>query len=222
MDDHDDDMATETDAKRITRMAGRRPLKPTKLTVELIEVIVRCTLTGASHASVCRMIGVGERTYRYWRQWGRDGTHGDIYRQFTEAVRAAEAAVAFEMAQSWRMAAKSDWRACRAYLESRFSQEWGASRHTSPPSPPVIINVTLATGQQLTDVIPEHLGTEHLALAETEHLALGETIPSQAGLDILATGGRGAGTYAAAIKKTISRASHGGVPVEGLGSPRNR
>jgi len=120
---------------------------PTKLTPGLIETIVRCTLTGASHRAVARMIGVFERTYRYWRQWGREGTHGKIYAQFVNAVRAAESAVAFEVAQSWRMAAKTDWRAARAYLESRHPDEWGASRRSGTPTPPVIINVTLATGQ---------------------------------------------------------------------------
>lgn len=161
MDDHDD-MKTET-AKAITAMAGR-PLKPTKLTVGLIETIVTCTLTGASHRAVARMIGVSERTYRYWRQWGREGSHGKIYAQFVTAVRAAESAVAFEMAQSWRTAARSDWRAARAYLESRHPDEWGASRRSGTPvtQPPVVINVTLATGQRLLDVIPAHL-----ALGET-------------------------------------------------------
>ncbi len=168
MDDH-----TET-AQAIVRAA--RPRNPTKLTPELIETIVRCVLTGASHRAVCRMVGLSERTFRYWRQWGREGTHGDIYAQFVNAVRAAESAVAFEMAQAWRLAAKSDWRAARAYLESRHPDEWGANRRTPhPTAPPIIINVTLASGQQLTDVIPTHL--------------YGETPRGE--LDILATGGRG-------------------------------
>jgi hypothetical protein len=128
----------------------------TKLTNGLIKVVAELALCGGSARATCQLLGVTSRTYRNWMRWGREGK-APIYAKFFDAVKRAEAAHALEIVQCWNHDARRDWRAARAFLESRFPEEWGSGRHRKPERqlpPPVVINVTLSAGQTLTEAIP--------------------------------------------------------------------
>lgn len=128
----------------------------TKLTEGVIKVVAELALVGASARAACQLLGVSSRTYRNWMRWGREGK-ADIYAKFFNAVKRAEASHALEIVQCWHFEAKRDWKAARAFLESRWPEDWGHGRKRKPERqlpPPVVINVTLAPGQSLPEAIP--------------------------------------------------------------------
>ena len=111
-------------------------------------------------------------------RWGREGTHGEVYGQFSRAVKGAEAKAIADMSAYFLAAGRTDWRAAKAFLESRCPEDWGANRREPRPAPPapVTIHVHLQAGQQLTDAIPAHLlpVTREISVESREPVAKAE------------------------------------------------
>jgi transposase len=102
--------------------------RPTKLTPELQERIVKAVRAGNYAEAAARANGISASTYYRWLQRGALNDSG-AYRDFGEAVRQAEAEAEVHAVAILRRAMGEDWRAALAYLERRHPGRW--RRHTS-------------------------------------------------------------------------------------------
>lgn len=102
--------------------------RPTKLTPELQERILKAVRAGNYAEAAARASGIAPSTYYRWLQRGSLEESG-AYRDFTEAVRQAEAEAEVHAVAILRRAMGEDWRAALAYLERRYPGRW--RRHTS-------------------------------------------------------------------------------------------
>jgi transposase len=102
--------------------------RPTKLTPELQERIVKAVRAGNYAEAAARANGIAPSTYYRWLQRGALNDAG-AYRDFSEAVRQAEAEAEVHAVAILRRAMGEDWRAALAYLERRYPGRW--RRHTS-------------------------------------------------------------------------------------------
>ncbi|HEY4897587.1 MAG TPA: transposase [Solirubrobacteraceae bacterium] len=102
--------------------------RPTKLTPELQERIIKAVRAGNYAEAAARASGIAPSTYYRWLQRGTVEEHG-AYRDFSEAVRQAEAEAEVHAVAILRRAMGEDWRAALAYLERRYPGRW--RRHTS-------------------------------------------------------------------------------------------
>lgn len=137
---------------------ARKTPNNTKLDEDTIERLCGYVIMGLTIRQACSLFGISERTYRHWRKWGREGK-AEIYERFYGATRRAEAFTTIELTALWQHAAQRDWRAARAFLESRWPEDWGRGRRRSEdrkPSQNVTLNVILAPGQSLTEALPPH------------------------------------------------------------------
>lgn len=73
---------------------------------------------------------VSDRTFRNWMRRGAQG-NGDIYEKFYLSIKSAEAETALEAVTTWRAYHKHDWRSAKAFLESRWPEDWGKDRKRS-------------------------------------------------------------------------------------------
>jgi transposase-like protein len=99
-------------------MTGR----PTKLTPEVKERIVRAIRAGNYGEVAARAAGISRSTYYRWMERGREGEA--IYCDFADAVSGAEADAEVEAVARIRQAMPDDWRACAHYLERRHPDRW--------------------------------------------------------------------------------------------------
>jgi len=102
--------------------------RPTKLTSELQDRILKAVRAGNYAEAAARSCGIGVSTYYRWLQRGTLEPTG-IYAEFTEAIRRAEAEAEVHAVVILRRAMGQDWRAALAYLERRHPGRW--RRHTS-------------------------------------------------------------------------------------------
>jgi transposase len=102
--------------------------RPTKLTAELQDRIVIAVRAGNYAEAAARSCGIAGSTYYRWLQRGALEPAG-IYKDFTEAIRRAEAEAEVHAVAILRRAMSEDWRAALAYLERRHPGRW--RRHSS-------------------------------------------------------------------------------------------
>src|SRR2546426_7774674 len=106
--------------------------RPTKLTAEVGEAIVKAVRAGAPRGLAARTAAVSEPTFYRWLAQGRKEKKGPK-RQLLEELEQAEAKAEMHAVACWRSAMKDDWRACERYLERRHPEEW--SRHRAGHEP---------------------------------------------------------------------------------------
>jgi transposase len=97
--------------------------RPTKLSPELEERIVRAVRAGNHVEPACRSAGIGPSTYYRWLERGEREREGP-YAEFRAAVRRAEAEAEVHAVAVIRKAMTDDWRAALAYLERRHPGRW--------------------------------------------------------------------------------------------------
>lgn len=97
--------------------------RPTKLTAELRERVVRAIRAGNHVEPACRSAGISASSYYRWLERGREEQDG-IYREFREQVERAEADAEVHAVAVIRKAMPDDWRAALAYLERRHPARW--------------------------------------------------------------------------------------------------
>ncbi len=103
--------------------------RPSKLTAEVSEKIVRAIRAGNYPEVAARHAGVHPSTYYRWMERGElegSAPEDDPYRQFrAEVERAIADAEAAEVGLVIKAARDGDWRAAAWLLERRFSDRWG-------------------------------------------------------------------------------------------------
>jgi transposase len=104
--------------------------RPSKLTPEVQETIVKYLRAGNSFKTACECAGIGASTGLEWRARGEDRhcdrESDDIYAAFAEATRKAEHdAIARNVALIQKAGAEGNWQASAWFLERRRPEEWG-------------------------------------------------------------------------------------------------
>ena len=103
--------------------------RPTKLTAEVSEKIVRAIRAGNYPEVAAGHAGIHAATYYRWMERGElegDAPEDDPYRQFrAEVERALADSEAAEVGLVVKAARDGDWRAAAWLLERRFGDRWG-------------------------------------------------------------------------------------------------
>ena len=103
-------------------MAGRR----LKLTPELIEQVVTAIRLGNYAQTACELVGIGTTTYYRWLEMAEKPSNPQIYREFRDAIKRAEAeAEVRTVARIMRAADDGTWQASAWYLERKHPEKWG-------------------------------------------------------------------------------------------------
>lgn len=103
--------------------------RPCKLDPESQARIIQAVSAGALLRDAAAAGGVSYRSLASWLARGRKATNGP-FRQFFQALKAAEAEVAARMCAAIVAAAKDDWRASAFWLERRRPKEFGRRTYT--------------------------------------------------------------------------------------------
>lgn len=103
--------------------------RPTKLTDELIVDLARAIETGMPYEQACKQSGIAYSTFNNWEN-GRfpQGVSETMRARFLEAIKRAQAELAFELLTSIRNAGMEDrsgsWQAAAWMLERKFPQHF--------------------------------------------------------------------------------------------------
>jgi hypothetical protein len=133
--------------------------RPTKLTPEVKERIVKAVRAGNYPEVAAQSAGISKATYYRWMSVGEKAVSG-IQREFYEAVRDAEADAEVEVVARILKAVPEEWRAGLALLERRHPERWGrrqAHEHTGPGGTPLNLRDSIfedpATRKALNDAL---------------------------------------------------------------------
>ena len=102
--------------------------RPTLLTPELQDKVVRLLRAGVFRQTACEHLGISDRTMADWCKRGRDEEEG-IYAEFLRAVKEAQTEAEIRNTISIMKAGESDWKAALAYNERKFPERWGRRDH---------------------------------------------------------------------------------------------
>jgi hypothetical protein len=110
--------------------------RPSKLSDELLERVVRAIRAGNYPEVAARHAGVHAATYYRWMERGapaRDAPEDEPYRRFrAEVERALADAEATEVGLILKAAGSGSWAAAAWLLERRFPERWGRRRTETP------------------------------------------------------------------------------------------
>jgi hypothetical protein len=123
-------------------------VRPTKLTPEVQDIIIKAVLATLSLEVAAGYARVSRKTIYNWMTQGAEEEEG-IYRDFKTAVEHAMAVAEIRDAAKVADAAERDWRAAAWRLERRCRERW-AARASAPDGP---------DAQGLARQIREALGT---------------------------------------------------------------
>lgn len=98
--------------------------RPSKLTPEAQDVIVRAIGAGGTRIDATAAAGVHYTTFLNWMKRGERAKSGEYF-EFFNAVTRAEADVRLSLANAFATAGKNDWRAAVDYLKRRDPANWG-------------------------------------------------------------------------------------------------
>lgn len=98
--------------------------RPSKLTPERKERIIKAIKAGAHYKTACQHAGIDYRTFRNWMKKGEQAKTGR-YRDFYLAVTKANADLEVYVVGNWTKAISEDWRAAKDFLAKRFPDRWG-------------------------------------------------------------------------------------------------
>lgn len=156
------------------------PGRPTKLTAETQDKIIRALQAGNYFNAACQYARIDPRTGQKWLAWGKGRSYGkgqdlpkDIepYKQFREAVMRASADAEVHAVAMIRKAMPEDWRAAAEYLRRRHVDRWGRER--------VDVNVALREyGEAMGDAFREVLEHPSLGLTEKQRQVVPELLES--------------------------------------------
>jgi hypothetical protein len=109
--------------------------RPTKLTAELQDRLIRAIRAGAHSEPAARAAGIAPSTYYRWMARGQVESTG-LYHELHEAVRQAEAEAEVRAVAVISRAMSDDWRAAVGFLERRFPSRWRRHQTTELLSKP--------------------------------------------------------------------------------------
>jgi hypothetical protein len=98
--------------------------RPTKLTLEAQQRIVQAIKVGATYELAAQYGGVSYNTFNEWMKKG-DAAKSGKYREFHEAIKAAEGDAAIKWLAMIDKAAVETWQAAAWKLERRYPQNYG-------------------------------------------------------------------------------------------------
>ena len=99
--------------------------RPTKLTPEVQEAIVKAVSVGATLDAAAESAGITYRTFANWMERGKKATKGDYF-QFFQEISMAAARVRVNMASTIAQAAAGgDAKAAIEWLKRRDPAQWG-------------------------------------------------------------------------------------------------
>ena len=99
--------------------------RPTKLTPETQDAIIKALSIGATYKDAAEAAGVWYTTFLGWMKQGEEAKSGKFY-EFYELVKRTEAAARNNyLATIAKAANDGDWRAALEYLKRRDRANWG-------------------------------------------------------------------------------------------------
>lgn len=105
--------------------------RKSKLTPAVQERIVEA-IRGGNYAQVAaRCAGIDDSTFYRWLEKGEAEEEG-AYRDFHDAVKAAEAVAEDAAVQCVISAMPDSWQAAMTFLERRFAQRWRRTQDAAP------------------------------------------------------------------------------------------
>jgi len=113
--------------KKATAKMGR----PTKLTPQIKDDIVKLMRAGNYFETACLTAGVRTSTGRLWLQEGQKQKRG-AYKDFLLAVRTAEGIAEASAVTRIRQHGAKTWQAEAWFLERRFPRKWGRWEREEP------------------------------------------------------------------------------------------
>jgi len=101
--------------------------RPTKLTPETQDAIIKALSIGATYKDAAEAAGVAYNTFNEWMKAGEKQKRGQ-FREFNELVKRTEAQARNNYLATIAKAANTgDWRAALEYLKRRDRANWGDS-----------------------------------------------------------------------------------------------
>lgn len=99
--------------------------RPTKLSPQLQERLLKGLSTGASRQDVCAWAGVSLRSFQRWLQLGEDEDADDPYREFWRSVNRTERWVKLRLLGIVQQASATDPHLALKFLERKWPEEFG-------------------------------------------------------------------------------------------------
>lgn len=103
---------------------GVKPGRPTKLTSEIQNGIVKAIRAGAYIETAAQLNGVSKQTLYTWMKKGNEAKSGK-YREFLDAIQKALAEAEMRDIFIIGKAAEQNWKAAAWRLERKFPNRWG-------------------------------------------------------------------------------------------------
>lgn len=101
--------------------------RPSKLSPEIQEKLIRAIKTGCPFATACDYANLDYSTFRRWLIKGEKQGAGR-FREFYDAVRRAESGLEVKLIAQWHQSAETDWRAACEFLSRRFPDRWSPTQ----------------------------------------------------------------------------------------------
>ncbi|MHA1302257.1 MAG: hypothetical protein ACTSPI_00955 [Candidatus Heimdallarchaeaceae archaeon] len=98
--------------------------RPSKLTPEVQEKLVKYIRDGNFYYTACACVGVSYPRFRAWMLKGMEAKSGK-YRELYNAVLKAEAECEDRLVKQWLKQGPRDWHAIKDFLEKRSYVRWG-------------------------------------------------------------------------------------------------
>ncbi len=106
-----------------TAMQRRRPGRPSKLTPQVVAMVLAAIRCGASNRIACEGAGVGKSTLYQWLELARERP-GSEYAEFADQLTRARQEGRISRLAIIQKAAKMDWRAAAWLLERDMPDEF--------------------------------------------------------------------------------------------------
>ena len=135
-----------TAKKPTAKPAVRKQGRPSKLTTEVQDKIVRAVATGNWLDTACAYAGVDASTVRRWMAKGEGDDAEEPFRSFCSSIKGAKAeAEVRAVALIQKAAQDGTWQASAWYLERSYPDRWGRHRLeiTGANSQPVRVEVDM-------------------------------------------------------------------------------
>jgi hypothetical protein len=105
--------------------------RPTKLTPELQEELLKALKGGAYVEDACGYVGIHKDTFYEWMRRGADGD--DLYSEFSDAVEKARASAVVRNIALLQKAAEDSWQAAAWWLERTRPNQYGRRTNIAGP-----------------------------------------------------------------------------------------
>lgn len=127
----DADHATPSQSRaRVARRGAKGENgQPTKLTPDVQTAVCYAIQTGCYYETAAQLGGIDKTTFWRWMRAGEKAETGE-FRDFYQAVLAAEADAEVRAVELWRSGMADNWQAARDFLARRHPERWGPMERT--------------------------------------------------------------------------------------------